>query len=115
MGPPRGEGLCVPHFSKYKCLWHLHSKMQHNIISFIILTNMSISNNNKSLDKCILRVLNPCWKHDKSKSCVCTVATARTKRQQRNSREYAWIKYDIEASFQSKRSMTISTYPAHMQ
>ena len=29
----------------------------HNIISFINLTNMSVSNNNKSLDKCILRVL----------------------------------------------------------
>ena len=39
---------------------------------------------------------------------------SRTKRQQRNSREYAWIKYDIEASFQSKRSMTISPHPAHM-
>ena len=30
----------------------------YNIISSIILTNMSISNNNKSLDNCILRVLN---------------------------------------------------------
>ena len=29
----------------------------HNIISFIILTNMSISDNKKSLDKCILWVL----------------------------------------------------------
>ena len=39
----------------------------------------------------------------------------RTKRQQRNSRDYVWIKYDIEASFQSKRSMTISPHPAHIQ
>ena len=31
----------------------------HNIISFTILTNMSISNNNKSLDKCILNVMHP--------------------------------------------------------
>ena len=52
----------------------------HNIISFINLTNMSISNNNKSLDKCILRV-NCVALHNKSKSwllhrqCVYTVAT----------------------------------------
>ena len=37
----------------------------NNIISFIILANMSmcISNNNKPLDKCILRVLKLC-SHD---------------------------------------------------
>ena len=33
-----------------------------------VLTNMSISNNNKSLDKCIFRILNcVAMKHDKSK------------------------------------------------
>ena len=41
----------------------------NNIISFMNLTNMSISNDNKSLDKCILRVSKLCsMKHNKSKS-----------------------------------------------
>ena len=40
----------------------------HNIIPFINLTNISIANNNKSLKKCILRVLNCVSLHNKSKS-----------------------------------------------
>ena len=52
----------------------------HNIISFIILTNMSrpISNNNKCLDKCIFRVLK-LYSHETSwlmhRHSVFTVAT----------------------------------------
>ena len=54
----------------------------HNIISCIIVTNMSISNNNKYLDKCILRVLQLC-SHETyyvqvmvtAQACVYTVAT----------------------------------------
>ena len=38
----------------YKCIRHVYFKIP---ISFLTLTNMSISNNNKSLDKCILRDL----------------------------------------------------------
>ena len=40
-------GTCIPKFN----LTH---------ISFIILINMSISNNNKSIDKCILKELKSC-------------------------------------------------------
>ena len=51
----------------------------HDIISFIILTNMSISNNKISIDKCILRVLNLC-SHEvlvmiTAQTCICTVTT----------------------------------------
>ena len=53
----------------------------HNITSFINLTNMSISNNNKFLDKCILRV-NCVALYNKSwllhRQCVYTVATVWT-------------------------------------
>ena len=54
----------------------------HNIISFIILTNMSVSDKNKSLDKCILWVLKcVAMKHTlvqvmvTAQTCVYTVAT----------------------------------------
>ena len=38
----------------------LQSATHNIIIPFINLTNMSIANNNKSLNKCILRVLKLC-------------------------------------------------------
>ena len=51
----------------------------NNIISFIIVTNMSISNDNKSLNKCILRVLKLCshetWSWLLHRYSVFTVAT----------------------------------------
>ena len=38
----------------------------------------------------------------------------RTKMPHSYSREYAWIKYYIEVTFQLKSSITISSDPAHM-